>query len=119
MMKALDGVKVLDLTHLLPGNFCTLLLANYGADVLKIEDIDEGDYGRWYPPRVREQSAYFLGLNRNKKSMKLNLKTDEGRAIFTQLARKSDVILEGFRPGVADRLGIGYDTVCSINPEII
>jgi crotonobetainyl-CoA:carnitine CoA-transferase CaiB-like acyl-CoA transferase len=118
-MEALHGIKVLDLTRLLPGNFCTLVLADYGADVLKIEDTDRGDYGRWYPPRVRNQSAYFLGLNRNKKSMKLNLKTDEGKVIFMQLARKSDVILEGFRPGVVDRLGIGYDVVREVNPKII
>ncbi|NIS60006.1 MAG: CoA transferase [Proteobacteria bacterium] len=119
MMKALDGVKVLDLARLLPGNFCTLLLADYGADVLKIEDTERGDYGRWYPPRVRTQSAYFLGLNRNKKSMKLNLKADEGKAIFMELVQKSDVILEGFRPGVTDRLGIGYDVVRRVNPAII
>jgi crotonobetainyl-CoA:carnitine CoA-transferase CaiB-like acyl-CoA transferase len=118
-MEALHNIKVLDLTRLLPGNFCTLVLADYGADVLKIEDTDRGDYGRWYPPRVRNQSAYFLGLNRNKKSMKLNLKTDEGKVIFMQLARKSDVILEGFRPGVVDRLGIGYDVVREVNPKII
>ncbi len=118
-MKALDGVKVLDLARLLPGNFCTLLLADYGADVLKIEDTDRGDYGRWFPPCVRTQSAYFLGLNRNKKSMRLNLKTDEGKAIFMQLAQKSDIILEGFRPGVTDRLGIGYGAVRTVNPEII
>ncbi|UCD71193.1 MAG: CoA transferase [Syntrophobacterales bacterium] len=99
MMDALEGIKILDLSRLLPGNFCTLLLA------------DRGDYSRWYPPRVRGWSAYLLGLNRNKKSMKLNLKPDEGRAIFMQLARKNDVILEGFRPGVTDRLGIGYDEV--------
>ena len=118
-MEALHGIKVLDLTRLLPGNFCTLLLADYGADVLKIEDTDRGDYGRWHLPRVRTQSAYFLGLNRNKKSMKLNLKTEEGKAIFMQLAQKNDVILEGFRPGVTERLGIGYDAVQKVNPEII
>jgi crotonobetainyl-CoA:carnitine CoA-transferase CaiB-like acyl-CoA transferase len=119
MMNALHGIKVLDLARLLPGNFCTLLLADYGADVLKIEDTDRGDYGRWHSPRVRTQSAYFLGLNRNKKSMKLNLKIEEGRAIFMQLAQKNDVILEGFRPGVTERLGIGYDAVQKVNPKII
>lgn len=119
MIDALHGIKVLDLARLLPGNFCTLLLADYGADVLKIEDTDRGDYGRWHSPRVRTQSAYFIGLNRNKKSMKLNLKTEEGRAIFMHLAQKNDVILEGFRPGVTDRLGIGYDAVRKVNPKII
>ncbi len=119
IMDALQGMKILDLARLLPGNFCTLLLADYGADVLKIEDTDRGDYGRWYPPLVKTQSAYFLGLNRNKRSMKLNLKTDKGRAIFMQLAERGDVILEGFRPGVVDRLGIGYDAVRKVNPEII
>jgi crotonobetainyl-CoA:carnitine CoA-transferase CaiB-like acyl-CoA transferase len=119
MMDALQGIKILDLTRLLPGNFCTLLLADYGADVLKIEDTDRGDYGRWSPPLVRTQSAYFLGLNRNKRSMKLNLKTDRGRAIFMKLAERSDVILEGFRPGVSHRLGIAYDAVRQVNPGII
>jgi len=118
-MDALQGIKVLDLARLLPGNFCTLLLADCGADVLKIEDIDRGDYGRWSPPLVRTQSAYFLGLNRNKRSMKLNLKTEEGKAIFMKLAERSDVILEGFRPGVTERLGIGYDSIRKVNPEII
>jgi len=119
MMEALHGVKVLDLTRLLPGNFCTLLLADYGAEILKIEDTDRGDYGRWYPPRVKEQSALFIGLNRNKRSMKLNLKTDKGRGIFMQLVETSDVIVESFRPGVVDRLGIGYDAVRKVNQEII
>ncbi len=119
MMEALHGVKVMDLTRLLPGNFCTLLLADYGAEILKIEDTDRGDYGRWYPPRVKEQSAHFIGLNRNKRSMKLNLKTDEGRSIFMQLVETSDVIVESFRPGVVNRLGIDYDAVRKINQEII
>jgi len=119
MMDVLQGVKILDLARLLPGNFCTLLLADYGADVLKIEDTDRGDYGRWSSPLVRTQSAYFLGLNRNKRSMKLNLKTEKGRAIFMQLAERNDVILEGFRPGVVSRLGIGYDAVRKVNPGII
>jgi crotonobetainyl-CoA:carnitine CoA-transferase CaiB-like acyl-CoA transferase len=119
MMDALHGMKVLDLTRLLPGNFCTLLLADCGAEVLKIEDTDRGDYGRWHPPLVRTQSAYFLGLNRNKMSMKLNLKTDEGRAIFMKLAERSDIILESFRPGVTDRLGVGYEAVRKVNPGII
>jgi crotonobetainyl-CoA:carnitine CoA-transferase CaiB-like acyl-CoA transferase len=119
MMDALHGMKILDLTRLLPGNFCTLLLADCGAEVLKIEDTDRGDYGRWLPPLVRTQSAYFLGLNRNKMSMKLNLKTDDGRAIFMKLAERSDIILESFRPGVIDRLGIGYEAVRKINPGII
>ena len=119
MMDALQGIKILDLARLLPGNFCTLLLADYGADVLKIEDTNRGDYGRWYRPLVRAQSAYFLGLNRNKRSMKLNLKTNKGKAIFMQLAERSDVILEGFRPGLTKRLGIGYDAIRKVNSEII
>ena len=118
-MDALQGITVLDLARLLPGNFCTLLLADYGADVLKIEDTDRGDYGRWSPPLVRTQSAYFLGLNRNKRSMKLNLKTEEGKAIFMKLAERSDVILEGFRPGVTHRLGIDYQAVRRVNPGIV
>ena len=116
---ALEGLKVLDLTRLLPGGYCTLLLADMGADVLKVEDPFGGDYVRWFPPKVKEESAYFLAVNRNKKSMKLNLKHERGKEIFKQLVKHYDVLVEGFRPGVMDKLGLGYDEISRINPRIV
>jgi crotonobetainyl-CoA:carnitine CoA-transferase CaiB-like acyl-CoA transferase len=116
---ALEGLKVLDLTRLLPGGYCTLLLADMGADVLKVEDPFGGDYVRWFPPKVKEESAYFLAVNRNKRSMKLNLKDLQGKEIFLEMAQSYDVVVEGFRPGVMDKLGLGYGKVSATNPRII
>ncbi len=115
----LGGIKVLDLTRLLPGPFCSLLLADFGAEVIKIEQPGQGDYIRWYPPLVKDTSGIFLLLNRNKKSLTLNLRTEKGREIFYRLAQEADVILEGFRPGVAKKLGIDYETVQEINPRVV
>lgn len=115
----LQGIYILDLTRLLPGAYCTLLLADLGAEVLKIEDTEGGDYGRWTPPLVKETSTLFLSLNRNKKSMKLNLKTGKGREIFRKLLKKGDVLVEGFRPGVMRRLGLSYGALRKINPRLI
>jgi crotonobetainyl-CoA:carnitine CoA-transferase CaiB-like acyl-CoA transferase len=119
MTLALEGMKVLDLTRLLPGGYCTLLLADMGADVLKVEDPFGGDYVRWFPPKINEESTYFLAVNRNKKSMKLNLKDERGKEIFKKLVGQCDVLVEGFRPGVMDRLGLGYDEISAINPGIV
>ncbi len=119
MQHALEGLKVLDLTRLLPGGYCTLLLGDMGADILKVEDPFGGDYVRWYPPKIKEESTYFLAVNRNKKSMKLNLKHERGKEIFKRLAKDYDVIIEGFRPGVMDRLGLGYDEISKVNPGIV
>ena len=119
MDQALEGLKVLDLTRLLPGGYCTMLLADMGADVLKLEDPFGGDYVRWFPPKINEESAYFLAVNRNKKSMKLNLKHERGKEIFKKLAKHYDVLVEGFRPGVMDRLGLGYEEISRINPRIV
>ena len=105
---SLSGVRVLDLTRLLPGAFCSLLLADMGADVVKVEQPGSGDYMRWYPPLVDGQSALFNALNRNKRSITLNLKADAGRDLFKQLVRGADVLVEGNRPGVMDRLGLGW-----------
>lgn len=116
---ALEGLKVLDLTRLLPGGYCTLLLADMGADVLKVEDPFGGDYVRWFPPKVKEESAYFLAVNRNKRSMKLNLKHEQGREIFLEMVQGYDVVVEGFRPGVMDKLGLGYKKISETNPRII
>jgi crotonobetainyl-CoA:carnitine CoA-transferase CaiB-like acyl-CoA transferase len=120
----LAGVRVLDLSRLLPGGFCSLLLADYGADVLKVEDTRLGDYIRWAPPAVEgaaasAASALFLALNRNKRSIRLDLKRDEGRAVLLALAREHDVVLESFRPGVLDRLGVGYEALRAVNPKLV
>jgi crotonobetainyl-CoA:carnitine CoA-transferase CaiB-like acyl-CoA transferase len=127
MSGALDGIKVLDLTRLLPGGFCTLLLADFGADVLKVEDPNGGDYIRWMPPYYGGEaerangtaSALFLALNRNKHSIKLNLKEDAGREALLRLAEDYDVVVESFRPGVMDRLGVGYEALRERNPRIV
>src|SRR6201985_3854639 len=104
MSLPLEGIRVLDLSRLLPGGFCSLLLADLGADVLKVEDTGMGDYIRWSPPfheGVEEtaRGALFLSLNRNKRSVRLNLKSEEGREVLLRLAREYDVLLESFRPG--------------------
>ena len=115
---ALSGVRILDLTRLLPGPYCTHLLADLGAEVIKIEEPFKGDGARQLEeyPGV---SSYFLQLNRNKKSIAINLKSDRCRNIFLDLARHSDVIVEGFRPGVAARLGIDYEAAKAVNPAIV
>ena len=127
MTGALEGVRVLDLTRLLPGGFCTLLLADMGADVLKVDDTGGGDYIRWMPPyyggeeqqRAGVASAYFLALNRNKRSMRLNLKHERGSEVLLRLVDDYDVLVESFRPGVMDRLGVGYETLRERNPRLI
>jgi crotonobetainyl-CoA:carnitine CoA-transferase CaiB-like acyl-CoA transferase len=119
MKPPLDGITILDLTRLLPGPYCTMLLADMGADVIKVEEPAQGDYSRWYFPRVGNVSYTHLMLNRNKKSIKLNLKAKEGREVFLKLAKCSDVIVESFRPGVMKKLGVDYNTVKKINPKLI
>jgi alpha-methylacyl-CoA racemase len=109
---ALAGIRVLDLTRLLPGPFCSLLLADFGADVIKVEDLGAGDYARADPPA-------FAALNRGKRSVKLDLKSDGGRQAFLRLARGSHVVLESFRPGVMDRLGVGWDVLHAENPALV
>ncbi|HZN90868.1 MAG TPA: CaiB/BaiF CoA-transferase family protein, partial [Thermoleophilaceae bacterium] len=121
---ALEGIRVLDLSRLLPGGFCSGLLADFGADVLKVEDTGLGDYVRWAPPRYEgaEESAggaLFLALNRNKRSIRIDLKSDAGREVLLRLVRESDVLLEGFRPGVMDRLGVGYERLKQENPRLV
>ena len=105
---ALSGITVLDLSRLLPGPFCSMILADHGARVISVED-----------KRFMKEDLFITTVNRNKEHMSLNLKTPEGKAIFFCLVKKTDVLLEGFRPGVVNRLGIDYDTVCGINPKII
>ena len=123
-MSALEGVRVLDLTRLLPGGFCTLLLADFGADVLKVEDTGMGDYVRWAPPTYEgaddsAKSSLFLALNRNKRSIRINLKEERGREVLLRLVKEYDVVIESFRPGVMDRLGVGYERLREENPRVI
>ena len=120
----LEGVRVLDLSRLLPGGFCSLLLADFGAEVLKVEDTGMGDYIRWSPPfydgaHESARSALFLSLNRNKRSIRLDLKNERGREVLLRLVAEYDVVLESFRPGVLDRLGVGYERMREQNPGII
>jgi alpha-methylacyl-CoA racemase len=124
MSTALAGIRVLDLSRLLPGGFCSLLLADFGADVIKVEDTGMGDYIRWSPPYYEgahdsAKSALFLSLNRNKRSIRLDLKSDGGREALLALVREADVVLESFRPGVLDRLGVGYERMREENPGIV
>src|SRR4030042_1210923 len=102
-MGFLEGLKLLDLSRLAPGPYCSLLLADLGMEVLKVEDPEEGDYIRKMGPIRNQDSAYFLAANRNKKSMTLNLKTEEGKDIFHKLIKSYDIVLESFRPGVMER----------------
>src|SRR5690554_1534728 len=117
---ALDGVRVLDLTRVLSGPFATMTLADLGADVIKIESPESGDDTRaWGPPSQGDQSAYFLSINRSKRSVALDLKSAEGRAAARALADQADVIVENFRPGTAARLGLGYEEVSRSNPGVV
>jgi crotonobetainyl-CoA:carnitine CoA-transferase CaiB-like acyl-CoA transferase len=123
-VSALEGIRVLDLSRLLPGGFCSLLMADFGADVLKVEDTGMGDYIRWSPPYYEgaedsAKSALFLSLNRGKRSIRLNLKEEAGREVLLRLVRESDVLLESFRPGVMDRLGVGWERLREENPRLV
>jgi len=120
----LAGVRVLDLSRLLPGGFCSLMLADFGAEVLKVEDTGMGDYVRWAEPRYEgaersASSALFLALNRGKRSVRINLREEAGREVLLRLAREYDVLLESFRPGVLDRLGVGYERLREENPRLV
>jgi crotonobetainyl-CoA:carnitine CoA-transferase CaiB-like acyl-CoA transferase len=119
MRQALEGVRVLDLSRMLPGPFASMMLGDLGAEIIKVEEPRVGDPTRWSPPMIAGQSAAFLQVNRNKKSIALDLKRAEGREIFLKLASKADVVLDQFRPGVVDRLEIGYAAVSKINPRIV
>lgn len=114
----LVGVRVLDLTRLLPGPVATLHLADMGADVIKIEDHAAGDYARILGDGPEGISVFYRCVNRNKRGLRLDLKKAAGREVFLRLARTADVVVESFRPGVADRLGIGYDALSAVNPKI-
>lgn len=119
MVQALQGVKVLDLTRVLAGPYATMVLADMGAEVIKVEIPGRGDDSRQYGPYVNGESAYFMSINRNKRSMTLNLKSDEGKDILRKLVAKADVIIENYRPGTMEKLGLGYEELKEINPSII
>ncbi|KLU62888.1 formyl-coenzyme A transferase [Peptococcaceae bacterium CEB3] len=121
MYKMLKDMRILDLTRLLPGGYATQMLADLGAEVLKVEDPWQGDYVRWMKPYLpgTKDGAYYWALNRNKKSVILNLKTVEGRENFLKLLREYDIVVEGFRPGVMEKLGLGYEVLQRANPRTI
>jgi formyl-CoA transferase len=117
--RALDGIRVLDLTRVLAGPFCSMILADMGAEVIKVEEPGRGDDMRSWPPFVGGEATYFMSVNRNKKSVTLNLKAPASRKIFTDLVKKSDVVLENFRPGTMEKLGLGYATLAKLNPKLV
>ncbi len=120
MQGPLDGIRVLDLTRALAGPYCTMMLGDMGAEVLKVESPDGGDDSRaWAPPYIGKESAYYLSCNRNKKSITLNLRSAEAKKILTDLIKSSDVVVENFRPGVMAKMGFPYETLKSINPRVI
>jgi CoA:oxalate CoA-transferase len=115
----LSHIKVVDLTRFLAGPFCTMLLADMGADVIKIEAPGHGDDARYQGTIVKGESGYFVGMNRNKRGMTLDLKSREGKEIFLGLVKRSDVVAENFRPGVMRNLGLDYEALKKVNPRII
>src|ERR1022692_3436566 len=116
----LAGVRILALSRILSGPFATMIFADLGADVIKLENPRTGDDTReWAPPYQGDQSAYFLAVNRNKRGIAVDLKTERGRDIARRLAERADVVVENFRPGTAGRLGLGYDELAARNPRLI
>ena len=119
-MKALEGIRVLDLTRALAGPFCTLMLGDNGADVIKVEIPGTGDDTRkWGPPFIGEESAYYLSINRNKRSLTLNLQDAQAQEVFMKLAKDIDVVVENFTPGVMGRFGLDYDAVKAVSPKVV
>ncbi|MBL8794817.1 MAG: CoA transferase, partial [Planctomycetia bacterium] len=114
-----SGLLVIDLTRVLAGPFCTMMLAELGARVIKVENPDGGDDSRQFAPNFRGQSAYFQSLNRGKESIALDLKADADRDVLLEMVRRGDVLVENFRPGTLERLGLGYARLKEINPRLI
>jgi len=119
MPKPLEGIKVLDLSRILAGPYCTMILSELGAEIIKVELPEKGDDSRHYGPFKNGQSVYFISINRGKKSMTLNLKSTEGIKILKEMVKKFDILIENFRPGTMEKLGIGYDILKKINPRLI
>src|SRR5215471_6711895 len=119
MKSALEGMRVLEITQVMSGPFCGLLLADMGADVIKVEKPQGDDSRRMVPPIINGESAPFMAINRNKRGISIDLKTDQGREVFRQLAARADVLIENFRPGTMDGLGLGYDELSAGHPDLI
>ncbi len=115
----LNGIRVLDLTRVLAGPFATMILADLGAEVIKVERPGEGDETRHIPPTKKGEGHYFLSINRNKRGVAIDMKDERGREIVLELARRCDVLIENFRPGVTARLGLDYESVREVNPEVV
>jgi CoA:oxalate CoA-transferase len=115
----LKGMRILSLAHVLAAPYGTMVLADLGAEVIKIERPDIGDDSRTFGPLVDDQSGYFISINRNKKSITLDLKKERGKKIFGELVRKSDVVVKNFRPGTMEKLGFSYENLKRIKPDII
>lgn len=117
---ALQGVRVLDLSRALAGPYCTMMLGDMGAEIIKVEMPKVGDEARHYGPPFQEgESSYFLSVNRNKRSITLNLKSEKGKEILRELAKRSDVLVENFRPGTMEDLGLGYESLSALHPGLI
>ena len=116
---ALSNLTVLDLTRVVAGPYCSMMLADLGADVIKVEIPVKGDDSRAYAPFVNGESVYFANLNRNKMGITLNLKSSEGKKLFLEMVKKADILLENYRPGVMDKLGLGYEELKKVNPNLI
>ncbi len=119
MKLALENIKVLDLSRVLAGPYATMILGDLGADIIKVEMPVKGDDARHYGPYLNGESAYFMSLNRNKRSITLNLKKPKGKEIFLEMVKKVDVLVENFRPGTMEKLGLGYETLQEVNPKLI
>ena len=115
----LEGIKVLDLSLFLPGPLLTQMMADHGAEVIKLEPLNGGEPNREIGPKRNGVSVYFANTHRGKKSVQINLKTEEGREMALRLAEQADVVIEAFRPGVVDRLGVGYDAISARNPGVV
>ena len=120
MVMPLDHIRVIDLSRVLAGPFCTMMLGDMGAEIIKIENPDGGDDTRGWPPFYEGgESSYFQSVNRNKKSLTLDLKSEEGKKILKELIKNSDVLIQNFRPGAIERLGFGWDICKEINPKLL
>jgi len=118
-MQPLNGIRVLDLSRVLAGPYCTMVLGDLGADVIKVESLEGDDTRGWGPPFAGGESAYYLCVNRNKRGIVVDFKTDEGREIVRDLAKQSDVLVENFRPGTLARLSLDFESISAINPNLI
>jgi CoA:oxalate CoA-transferase len=119
MRKPLEHIKVLDFTRVLAGPYCTMILANMGAEIIKIERLGSGDDSRSYGPFINGQSAYFISINRGKKSISMDLKSQKAAEVVKELVKKVDIVTENFRPGTMEKLGLGYEELRKINPRLI